>query len=89
MPERERKELGGCEYKAISLLSWLVPLYFILFQLFGCLGLGAYVAYNKADVAHRNGLNSWWVGSFNAVSAFNISEISLLDANMVAFQTSI
>ena len=30
-----------------------------------------------------------WVGSFNAVSAFNNSGMSLLDANMVAFQESV
>lgn len=29
-----------------------------------------------------------WVGAFNAVSGFANSGMSLLDANMVAFQTS-
>lgn len=89
LTEEEREKLGGYEYRAIRLLSWLVPTYFILFQLFGCLGIGAYVAVNKPSVARQNGLNPWWVGSFNAVSAFNNSGMSLLDANMVAFQTSI
>lgn len=89
LSEKERKELGGYEYKAIKFLSWLVPIYFVLFQLLGCLGLGAYVAYNRSSAALENGLNPWWVGSFNAVSAFNNSGMSLLDANMVAFQTSI
>ncbi|KAF2813151.1 TrkH-domain-containing protein [Mytilinidion resinicola] len=89
LSEAQREHLGGCEYRAIQLLSWVVPLYFILFQLLGCLGIGAYVANNKASVTERNGLNPWWVGSFNAVSAFNNSGMSLLDANMVAFQTSI
>ena len=85
----ERAALGGYEYKAIQLLAWLVPTYFILFQLLGAVGLGAYVAYNRPSVARENGLNPWWVGSFNAISAFNNSGMSLLDANMVAFQTSI
>lgn len=89
LSEKERKKLGGYEYKAVRFLSWIVPAYFILFQLLGCLSLGAYVANNKASVALDNGLNPWWVGSFNAVSAFNNSGMSLLDANMVAFQTSI
>lgn len=89
LSEKERKKLGGVEYEAIRLLSRIVPVYFIIFQLFGCLGLGAYVTYNKADVARRNGLNPWWFGAFNAVSAFNSSGMSLLDANMVAFQNSI
>ncbi|ORY15670.1 cation transport protein-domain-containing protein [Clohesyomyces aquaticus] len=89
LSEEEREQLGGCEYRAIQLLSWLVPVYFVLWQLLGCLGIGAYVNNNKASVARKNGMNPWWVGSFNAVSAFNNSGMSLLDANMVAFQTSI
>ncbi|KAF1973752.1 TrkH-domain-containing protein [Bimuria novae-zelandiae CBS 107.79] len=88
LTEKEREKLGGYEYRAVRLLSWLVPAYYILFQLFGCIGLGAYVAMNKASVTWKNGLNPWWVGAFNAVSAFNNSGMSLLDANMVAFQTS-
>ncbi|KAF2198701.1 TrkH-domain-containing protein [Delitschia confertaspora ATCC 74209] len=89
LSEKEREKLGGYEYRAIEFLSWVVPTYFLLWQFFGCLGIGAYVANNKASVARRNGMNPWWVGSFNAVSAFNNSGMSLLDANMVAFQESI
>jgi Trk-type K+ transport system membrane component len=89
LTEEERAKLGGYEYKAIQLLAWLVPTYSVLFQLLGALGLGAYVANNRPSTARENGLNPWWVGSFNAISAFNNSGMSLLDANMVAFQTSI
>ncbi|KAK4948517.1 hypothetical protein LTR28_007414, partial [Elasticomyces elasticus] len=64
LTEADREALGGCEYRAIHVLSWMVPLYFVLWQLLG------------------------WVGAFNSVSAFNNSGMSLLDANMVAFQTS-
>ncbi|KAF2091272.1 TrkH-domain-containing protein, partial [Saccharata proteae CBS 121410] len=106
--EDERLRLGGAEYKAIKFLAWVVPVYFLLWQLLGCLGLGAYVAYNRPQAATDNGLNPWqvipfalctvhyscpmitrWVGSFIAVSAFNNSGMSLNDANMVAFQTSV
>jgi Trk/Ktr/HKT type cation transporter len=55
----QREHLGGVEYRAITLLSWVVPLYFVLFQLLGSLGLGAYMAYNKASVAEGNGINPW------------------------------
>ncbi|PVI08303.1 TrkH-domain-containing protein [Periconia macrospinosa] len=89
LSEEERQKLGGYEYRAVCLLSWIVPLYYILFQLFGCIGLGAYVAMNRPATALQNGLNPWWVGAFNAVSAFNNSGMSLLDANMIAFQTSV
>lgn len=36
----ERDRLGGVEYRAVSILAVLVPAYFILWQLFGCIGLG-------------------------------------------------
>ena len=85
----EREKLGGVEYRAIVLLEIIVPLYFVLFQLFGCLGLGAWVAVHRSSTTRENGLNPWWVGAFNAVSAFNNSGMSLLDANMVVFQDSI
>jgi len=88
LTEVEREKLGGVEHLALVWLSWLVPLYFVLWQLLGCIGLAAYVAMNRESVAKSNGLNPWWVGAFNAVSAFNNSGMSLLDANMTAFQTS-
>ncbi|MCJ1434493.1 hypothetical protein MMC27_003862 [Xylographa pallens] len=84
----ERERLGGVEYRAILLLEIIVPIYFVFWQLLGCVGLGAWMALNAADITLQNGLNPWWVGAFNAVSAFNNSGLSLLDANMVAFQTS-
>jgi len=86
LTEAEREELGGVEYKALFWLSWIVPIYFTVWQLFSCIGLAAWVANNRADTALQNGLNPWWVGAFNAVSAFNNSGMSLLDANMTAFQ---
>lgn len=55
----EREHLGGVEYRAITLLAYVVPIYFVLWQLLGCLGLAAYMAYNKADVALENGINPW------------------------------
>lgn len=88
LSEKEREKLGGCEYRAVAFLAWLVPAYFILWQLLSCLGCAAWIAYHAAGTARTNGLNPWWVGAFNAVSAFNNSGMSLLDANMTAFQRS-
>lgn len=85
----EREHLGGVEYRAIQLLSFVVPIYFVLWQLLGCLGLAAYIAHNKASTARENGINPWWLGIFNGVSAFNNSGMSLLDANMVSCSSSI
>jgi hypothetical protein len=55
----ERESLGGIEYRALTLLSWIVPIYFVLWQLLGCLGVGAWMAYNAADVTESNGINPW------------------------------
>lgn len=84
----EREKIGGVEYRAVTYLAVIVPLYFVLWQLLGCIGLGAYVASKRTSTAEVNAENPWWVGAFNGVSAFNNSGMSLLDANMVAFQTS-
>ncbi|TVY91016.1 High-affinity potassium transport protein, partial [Lachnellula willkommii] len=88
LSKAEREHLGGVEYRAITLLAYVVPLYFVAWQVLGCVGLGAYMAYNKAGVARGNGINPWWLGVFNAVSAFNNSGMSLLDANMIPFQSA-
>lgn len=81
----ERQELGGYEYSAILFLAFLVPGYFFIWQILGALALGAWVNNNRPGTARENGIVPWWVGSFNAISAFNNSGMSLLDANMVSF----
>ncbi|KAF7197808.1 Low-affinity potassium transport protein, partial [Pseudocercospora fuligena] len=87
LTDKEREHLGGYEYRAVCFLAWLVPIYLFLMQLLGCIGCAAWVAVNRSESTTANGLNAWWVGAFNAVSAFNNSGMSLLDANMTAFQT--
>lgn len=88
LTDKERERLGGYEYRAVKILSWLVPLYFILWQLLGSLGCMAWVMVHRPGTAEANGISPGWVGAFNAVSAFNNSGMSLLDANMTAFQNA-
>jgi hypothetical protein len=56
---KERERLGGVEFKAVVFLSWLVPVYFIVFQLLGAISLGAFVSRYYPDVTRQNGLNPW------------------------------
>lgn len=65
----ERERLGGVEYRALCILAVLVPTYFILWQLLGCIGLGAYIAYNRADATKVNGLNPWYDQLLTLVSS--------------------
>ncbi|KAL8923833.1 MAG: hypothetical protein Q9208_004394 [Pyrenodesmia sp. 3 TL-2023] len=84
----DRERLGGVEYRTLEILIVIVPLYFVAWQFFTAIGMGAWVANNGRHLTEGNGLNPWWVGAFNAVSGFSNSGMSLLDANMVAFQSS-
>lgn len=56
----ERDRLGGVEYRAITLLAFVVPAYFILWQLLGSIGLGAYISKNRPETPRDNGLNPWY-----------------------------
>jgi hypothetical protein len=86
LTSEEREHLGGCEYRALKILAFVVPVYFFLWQLLGCVALGAWMNRNMPSTARANGINPWWLGVFNGVSAFNNSGMSLLDANMIPFQ---
>ncbi|EGU73727.1 hypothetical protein FOXB_15765 [Fusarium oxysporum f. sp. conglutinans Fo5176] len=88
LTSEERENLGGCEYRALKALGVLVPLYYFLWQFLGCVALGAWMNNNMPDTAKANGINPWWLGVFNGVSAFNNSGMSLLDANMIPFQNA-
>ena len=56
----EREEIGGVEYRAVTYLAVIVPLYYILWQLLGCIGLGAYVATKGVATAEVNAANPWY-----------------------------
>lgn len=84
----EREELGGTEYRALKLLSIVVPLYWFLWQFLGCIALGAWLNNNQPQPALDNAISPWWNGIFNGVSAFNNSGMSVLDLNMIPYGSS-
>lgn len=83
----ERDELGGVEYRAVSFLSVIVPVYWLSFLILGIVGVGGWLEANHPEVSRSNGLSPFWTGAFFAVSAFVNSGMSLLDMNMTALQT--
>ncbi|KAL4766505.1 putative potassium transporter [Aspergillus foveolatus] len=83
----ERDRLQGVEYKAVSFLSVIVPLYWVLFLCCGILGMGIWLEVNKPQVPQDNGLSPFWTGAFFAVSASVNSGMGILNANMTALQT--
>ncbi|KAE8148201.1 cation transport protein-domain-containing protein [Aspergillus avenaceus] len=85
----ERDRLGGVEYRAVSFLSIIVALYWLMFLLIGIIGVGGWLEANHPNISRENGLSPFWTGAFFAVSAFVNSGMSLLDANMTALQTNV
>ena len=56
---QEREKLGGVEYRAVTILSVIVPLYFFLWQALGCVGLGAWVTRHGMAATQVNAENPW------------------------------
>jgi Trk-type K+ transport system membrane component len=84
----QREYLGGVEYRALKFLSIFVPAYFILWQLFGGIALGAYMSVYEKEACAVNAQNPWWAGIFLAISAYNNTGFTLLDAGFIPFQSS-
>lgn len=55
----QEEESHSLEHRAIKLFSWLVPAYFVLWQLLGCLTVGLYIGYKKWGLARANGVSPW------------------------------
>lgn len=79
----DRRDAAELEVRTLRLVAVLVPCYFVIWQLLGAVSLGAWIAQHRASTTRANGVDPWWTGAFNAVSAFNNCGMSLLDANMV------
>lgn len=88
LSEDQREYLGGVEYRSLKFLSTFVIVYFVLWQLFGAIALGAWMSVYTVDESAVNAQNPWWAGIFLAISAYNNAGFTLLDAGFVPFQGS-
>jgi hypothetical protein len=55
----EREKLGVVEYRTLTHFSWIVSTHFVLWQLFGAIAVGAWIAINRPEGTRSNGLNPW------------------------------
>jgi len=61
LSSEEREHLRCVEYQAVRLLSYVVPIYIIAWQLFGCVAIGAYIGLHGRSAAAANAVNPWCV----------------------------
>ncbi|KAL4400440.1 high-affinity potassium ion transmembrane transporter [Malassezia pachydermatis] len=89
LTKAQRSELGGVEYRALTLLAWLIPTYWITWVGL-CIVLTAPYLASDAGAQYRAGLqqqdkpprNSTWFWIFNVVSAMTNTGMSLVDNSM-------
>ena len=90
LTSEQRDELGGVEYRALSLLAKIVLCYNLLFQLvpmaiFCPLFHSSRYAYQFADAGTATGQGAFYA-AFNINSGFANAGLSLLDTSMLQFQ---
>ncbi|KAJ7863239.1 potassium transporter [Mycena leptocephala] len=82
--------IGGVEYRALRLLSYFIPLYFVGTQLFSFLlfapWLSATKQYDAVFAAQPKMVQKPWYATFVLIGAYSGGGLSLVDMGMVPFQ---
>ncbi|ROW08609.1 hypothetical protein VPNG_06205 [Cytospora leucostoma] len=86
LTEEQREYLGGVEYRALKVLFGIVIVYFVLWQLLGCIALGAWLSVHESSLSAENAQNPWWCGIFLGISAFNCCGMTLLDSGIAVYE---
>ncbi|CAI5468941.1 unnamed protein product [Closterium sp. Yama58-4] len=79
------------ELRALELLSWLVPVYFVVVQGVAVVLMLVivHVSPSVRQVLDRNGVNSVFFSVFQVVSAFSNTGLMLLNSNMMDFNSNV
>ena len=73
------------EYRALSILSWAIPTYWIFWECFGMLVCSIYIAIKKPEVALSNGVNPWWAAAATSIGAFSNGGLNFLNDSLASF----
>ncbi|MCJ1381680.1 hypothetical protein MMC17_004791 [Xylographa soralifera] len=88
--EAEREELGGVEYRALSLLLWLLPAYIIFWLALPMVILIPYSYVQSVQTilqgSQPGNLSSGWWATSVVISAFGNCGLDILNENMIPFQ---
>ncbi|KAI0629974.1 TrkH-domain-containing protein [Trametes polyzona] len=87
------EELGGVEYRALCSLSWIIPAYYIGLLSISFVVTAPYMSMSRwrenylPPLQHKV-INPVWFSAFQIVGAWANTGMSLVDQNMVPFQTA-
>lgn len=84
---KQEAEVGGVEYRALKLLTWLLPTYTLFWIFLIIVVMTPYVSYTNAGnvirTAQPGNLNPAWWSVFTSVSAYTNCGLNLLNENMI------
>ncbi|KAI0049422.1 TrkH-domain-containing protein [Auriscalpium vulgare] len=91
LSDEDHEELGGVEYRALSALLWMVPLYYFGTLAIAFVVIAPYMSLSrwkdtfKRPNQHKD-INPVWYSLFEVVGAWANTGMSLVDQNLVPFQ---
>ncbi|KAL0952812.1 hypothetical protein HGRIS_007037 [Hohenbuehelia grisea] len=92
LSDEQVEEIGGVEYRALRLLSYFVPFYFVLTQLFAYIlfapWLSSTTRYDGVFDAQPRLVQKPWFSLFQVMGAYTGGGLSLVDTGMVPFQSA-
>ncbi|KAJ8516990.1 hypothetical protein ONZ45_g5757 [Pleurotus djamor] len=92
LTDEQIEEVGGAEYRALRLLSYLVPSYFILTQVFAYILFAPWLSvthtYDGVFEAQPRIVQKPWFALFQVMGAYTGGGLSLVDMGMVPFQSA-
>ncbi|KAI9494256.1 cation transport protein-domain-containing protein [Zychaea mexicana] len=94
LTRQQRYRIGGIEYRALDMLSYIVPLYYVGSIVVASFAYRIHVAVNGytqgvLETSNPNGpTNAWIFSFFMGMSGMNNLGMSPLDASMVPFQNT-
>ncbi|KAI0671153.1 TrkH-domain-containing protein [Trametes maxima] len=87
------EELGGVEYRALCSLTWVIPAYYMGLLAISFVVTAPYMSLPRWEenyhppLQHKD-INPVWFSAFQIVGAWANTGMSLVDQNMVPFQTA-
>ncbi|KAI0354804.1 TrkH-domain-containing protein [Trametes cingulata] len=87
------EELGGVEYRALCSLSWIIPAYYVGLLAISFVVTAPYMSLprwreNYHPPLQHGDINPVWFSAFQVIGAWANTGMSLVDQNMVPFQTA-